>query len=94
MQQGQVEIEMAQGSMPRNTKNESRCVPSVTQWCRKGVEDLENQQFINKGLVPWGTQKDGLWRKVAGDLSTWWKEIRPFRKNDKNESSQKVSLKR
>ena len=21
----------------------------------KGAEDLGNQQFINKGLVPWGT---------------------------------------
>ena len=39
------------------------------------------------------SQKDGPWRKVAGDLSVWWKGIHPFRKNDKKKSSQKVGLK-
>ena len=26
--------------MPRNTKNKNRCVPSATQWCKKGAEGL------------------------------------------------------
>ena len=32
---------------------------------------LGNQHFMKRSLVPWGTQGDGPWRKVAGDLSAW-----------------------
>ena len=36
MQQDQIGIETTQGSMPRSTKNESRCVPSARKMDHEG----------------------------------------------------------
>ena len=58
------------------------------------IRRLGNQQLMNKGLVPRGTQEDEPWRKVARGLSAWYKGISQFRENDKRECNQKVGLKR
>ena len=60
---------------------------------QKGIRRLGNQQFMNNGLVPWGTQKEEPWREVAGKLSTWQEGISSHGKNDKGKGSQKLILK-
>ena len=56
--------------VPRNTRNENRYVPISRPMMQKGIKKLRNQQFMNKRLVPQGTQKEKPCREVAGKLST------------------------
>ena len=37
----------------------------ATQWCKKGIRRLRNQQFMSKGLVPWRTQEGKKKKKTT-----------------------------
>ena len=80
--------------MPRNIRNENRYVPINRPMMHKWINKLGNQQFMNKGLVPRGTQKEEPWREVAKKLSTWQEGISSLGKNDKGKGSQKLRLKK
>ena len=75
MQQVQVGIETAQGSMPRNIKNESRYVPSVTQWCRKGQKTWE--PALHEKMI--GTSGNlGRWTMKEGGRGTFQPDRKEF----------------
>ena len=88
MRQGQVRIETAQGSMPRNTKNESKCVPSATQWCRKGQKTWEpatHEKGLGTSRNPrrW-TMKEGGWGSfslIERNLPIWrkWQKVKQLK---------------
>ena len=47
-----------------------RQLKGACPWIQRTRADM-SQHFMERSLVPWGTQGDGPWRKVAEDLSAW-----------------------
>ena len=86
---------MIQGGMPRNTRNQNRCVPISHPMMQK-INQAWEPTIHEEGSGTLGNlgRKKKQPRKVAGDLSAWQKGINSLGKNDKRESSQKVDLKR